>query len=89
MQATLNIFGIWPTFTELATDISVKPDTVRKWKKSGRIPQESWQSVIEAARRRGHLVTVESILAFNTPMKRRGRPLKKYKRKPPAEARAG
>jgi hypothetical protein len=74
MQATHDILGIWKTWTALAVDISAKPDTVRKWKKFHRIPQESWQSIIDAAARKRRRVTVEQIMEFNAPMKPRGRP---------------
>ena len=88
MQVRHDIFGLWPTFTALATDIDAKPDTVRKWGKFGRIPQESWQSVIDAAARKGHPLTLEDIVAFNAPMKRRGRPPLSSVKRRRAEARA-
>jgi hypothetical protein len=75
MQAHFNIFGIWTTWTELARDISAKPDTVRKWKKFHRIPQEYWQSIIDAAALKRKRITVADIMAFNAPMKPRGRPV--------------
>lgn len=88
MQARRDIFGLWPTFTALASDIDAKPDAVRKWGKFGRIPQEYWQSVIDAAARKGHPLTLEDILAFNAPMKRRGRPPAVANKRRRAEARA-
>lgn len=79
MAAVTDIFGLWDTTTEFAKAISAKPDTVRKWKKFGRIPQDAWQSVIIAAALKGRELSVDDILAANTPMKQRGRPAHKPK----------
>lgn len=77
MQALQDIFRIWPDTAALAADIGAKADTIRKWKKFGRVPQEAWQPMIDAALRRGEKITVAQICAANAPMKKRGRPQKR------------
>ena len=79
MQAIQDIFGIWPTPTDMARAIGAKPDTVLKWSRKGRIPEDSWQSVIDAAMVRGRALTAADILAANTPPKLRGRPAHKVR----------
>lgn len=80
MQAIDDIFRIWPTTAALAAAIGAKSDTVRKWKKFGRVPQEAWAPLILAASRLGRQITVAHICAVNTPMKKRGRPPKRRAR---------
>jgi len=79
MAKVVDIFKLWDSTTVFAKAISAKPDTVRKWKKFGRIPQDAWPSVIVAAALKGCELTVEDIIAANTPMKQRGRPAHKPK----------
>lgn len=87
MQAIHDIFSLWPTVAAFANDLKARPDTVRKWKKFQRIPQESWEDVISAAASRGMNLTVTDIIAANAPMKQRGRPALKIRGKR-VEARA-
>jgi len=75
MQGVHDIFGHWRNISEFARAVGVKPDTARKWKKFGRIPQEYWQDVIVAMALKGLEITVRDILTANAPMKRRGRPI--------------
>jgi hypothetical protein len=79
MQAIQDIFGIWPTLVDMATAIGAKPDTVYRWQKKGRIPEDSWQAVIDAAVVRGQPLTAGDLLAVNTPPKLRGRPAHKIR----------
>lgn len=88
MQAVQDIFALWPTISEFAQAIDANPDQVRKWKKFRRIPQESWQSVIDAAQKRGVTLTIETIVSANAPMKPRGRPPARRAKRIRAEARA-
>lgn len=87
MQAIHDIFALWPTISKFARDLGNDPDTVRKWKKFGRIPQEEWPNVISAAAKRGKTLTLEDIMGANAPMKPRGRPRHKIRARR-AEARA-
>lgn len=80
MQASLDIFAIWPSPSALATDIRQKPDTVFRWTKRKRIPEDAWSEVIEAAARRGTVIDASDLLAFNAPMKKRGRPAHKIRK---------
>ena len=91
MQESLNIFAIWPDYSDLAADIDQKVDTVFRWTKRHRIPEDAWEAVIAAAARRGHALSATQILEFNAPMKRRGRPAHKVRaiRRKRIEARAG
>ena len=61
MQTIVDIFRIWPTTAAMASEVHQKYDTVRKWKKFGRIPATSWEAVIEAAAARGKRVTPEEL----------------------------
>lgn len=92
MQALDDIFGIWPSTKAMADALGAQPDMVRKWKKFGRIPADSWQTVIEAVRKaNGSELTFEQLLAFNAPMRPRGRPprvRRSRQKKLRAEARA-
>jgi hypothetical protein len=90
MQHAQGPFDIWPKYIELASDLNVKPDKVRKWFKFRRIPPDSWPDVIAAAARRGKQLTIEQMLASSAPMKPRGRPAHKSRRarRSRAEARA-
>jgi len=81
MQALQDIFAIWgDSIGVMAAAVGAKYDTVRKWRKSGRIPEDSWQAVIDAAMVRGRSLTASDLLAMNKPPKLRGRPAHKVKR---------
>jgi hypothetical protein len=82
-----DIFKLWPTVTQMAIAIAAKPDTVRKWKKFKRIPQDAWRSVIDAALIKGAELTVDDIMAVNQPMKQRGQPAHKPKSRKRCESR--
>lgn len=80
MQALQDIFGIWDSIPLMAVAIGAKPDTVRKWKKHERIPEDSWQAVIDAALVRGRSLSAGDLLAANRAPKQRGRPAHKVRR---------
>lgn len=80
MQTRGDIFGIWATDAAMAHDLKQLPDTVYRWRKRGRIPEEQWDAVIEAAARCGRHLTATDILAANTPAKQRGRPAHKIRK---------
>lgn len=73
MQALHDIFAIWPSVADMARSIRRKPDTVLKWRKNKRIPEDSWQAVIDGAFVRGHVLTAADLLAANRPFRLRGR----------------
>jgi hypothetical protein len=77
MQGLRDIFALWPTTKSMAEAVGVEYDRVRKWKKFRRIPSDSWEAVSAAASSVGCSVSLEQLLAFNAPMKRRGRPKRK------------
>jgi len=90
MQALDDIFSIWTSISSLATALNEKEDTVYRWKKRRRIPEDAWQPVIDAAALRGKTLTIADMHAANRPPKRRGKPAHKPKpvRRRRAEARA-
>lgn len=74
MQAIQDIFGIWPSISEMAADLGQLEDTVYRWKQRGRIPEDAWPMVIAKAAERESPVTASQIMRFNAPIARRGRP---------------
>lgn len=80
MQALQDIFAIFDgSIGLMAAAVGAKYDTVRKWKKSGRIPEDSWQAVIDAALVRGKTLTASDLLEANRAPKLRGRPAHKIR----------
>jgi hypothetical protein len=73
MQSIQDIFGIWPSVEAMANAINEKPDTVLRWTYRGRIPEDAWSAVIEAASLKRRKVTAQQLLELNAPIKRRGR----------------
>ncbi len=59
--------------TEMAAAVGEKRDTVYRWLKAGRIPETSWEPVIDAAARRGVEIDAATLIRLNRPSKRRGR----------------
>jgi hypothetical protein len=76
MQSIQDIFDIWPSVEAMANAINEKPDTVLRWLYRGRIPEDAWPKVIEAASGKRRKVTAQQLLDANAPIKRRGRPPK-------------
>ena len=72
MQEIRDIFRLWDSLTAMAKDLGEKPDTVRKWRARGRIPEAAWGIIIEKAAKREVLITAAQLLALNGPIKRRG-----------------
>jgi len=74
MQAIDDVFAIWDSLREMAEDLEQLEDTVYRWKKRGRIPEDMWPKVIEKAAKHERLVTAQQLMKFNAPISRRGRP---------------
>ena len=55
------IFHIWPSLVALAGDIGKPYPTVAAWKQRKRIPADYDFDLIEAAQKRGHVLTLEQI----------------------------
>lgn len=72
MPALHDIFEIWPTIVDMATDLDLPYQTVAKWKQRGRIPSESWGAVIEAAKARDCKVTFQQLADANPPRQSAG-----------------
>lgn len=58
----------------MAAEIDELPDTVYRWQRRGRIPEEAWPKIIEKAAKREKLVTAAQLMNLNGPVGRRGRP---------------
>lgn len=73
-----DIFGLWPSIREMASELAEKPDTVGRWRKRRRIPESAWPAVIAKgqARTSTHKISADVLLRLNAPAKRRGRPPK-------------
>lgn len=55
------IFNKWPSLAELARDIGESPIAVRHWKRRGSIPGEYDVAIVNAASKRGQIVTYEML----------------------------
>ena len=69
-----DIFGIWVSLEAMALDLVQLEDTVYRWKKRGRIPEDMWPTVIEKAAKHERLVTAQQLMKFNASIAKRGRP---------------
>lgn len=65
------VFALWPTLAEMGADIKREPDTIRKWRKFGRIPPDAWPALIAAAAEKGSRLSVDGLLRLNRPRKKR------------------
>ena len=52
---------IWSTVAELAADMGVPYTTAHSWLARGRIPADRDLDLVEAAKRRGHVLTLEEL----------------------------
>lgn len=57
------IIDRWPSIDQMAADLSVKPDTVRKWRERDSVPGEYWAAIVRAARDRRLAVRLEDLAA--------------------------
>jgi hypothetical protein len=53
MRSHRDIIALWPSSADLARDINVPADNVRKWKAHNRIPGWHFADLVAAAERRG------------------------------------
>ena len=59
-----DIIALWPSSADLARDLDVPGDNVRKWKAHNRIPGWYFTALATAAERRGYSgVTAEALAA--------------------------
>jgi hypothetical protein len=58
----------------MAEEIGELEDTIYRWRKRGRIPEEAWPKIIEKAAKHEKLVTAQQLMNLNGPVGRRGRP---------------
>ena len=55
------ILSMWPTMADLAKDIGKPYSTVAAWKARGKIPADHDYALIEAAEKRGKILTLEKL----------------------------
>lgn len=55
----------WDSPTDLANDIGMSPITVRSWKYRNKIPVEHWPAIVEAAKKRGFVVTADELAGIS------------------------
>ena len=55
------IISLWPSMSDLASDLGKPYSTVTAWKQRGRIPADYDLDLIEAAQKRGHVLTLEQL----------------------------
>lgn len=64
----LDIIALWPTPTDLARDLRIiQAPAVRHWKRTGHIPPNRFDLVIEAAKKRGFKGVTYPVLAAGAP----------------------
>ena len=56
-----HIFSIWPTLSDLASDLGKPYPTVSAWKQRGSIPARYDLDLVQAAAKRGHTITFEQL----------------------------
>ncbi len=66
MATVENIIRLWPRPIDLARELGVGPSRITDWKNRNAIPVAYWQSILQAARRRGHPeVTAELLVELH------------------------
>jgi hypothetical protein len=55
------ILGIWPTLSALAADLKLPYPTVAAWRQRGSIPAKHDLDLIEAAKLRGHELSLRDL----------------------------
>lgn len=53
------VIGLWPSITDLATELGEKPFTVEKWRTRNRVPDRVWKRLVLAAETRNLPVTTD------------------------------
>ena len=56
-----DVIAIWDTPHELATQVGVRVEAIRKWHQRDRIPPHYWQRIIEAAQAKGQALSADDL----------------------------
>jgi len=56
-----SIISLWPTLSDLASDLRKPYSTVNAWKQRGHIPAKFDLDLIDAANKRGAVLTLEQL----------------------------
>ncbi|WP_159585961.1 carph-isopro domain-containing protein [Chelativorans xinjiangense] len=59
-----DVIGLWPSPDAMAQEIGASLPAARKWKQRNSIPAEWWNDIVSAARRHGHLISVDDLAAL-------------------------
>lgn len=73
MQTFADVLALWPSLSELATDLGVPYGVAKQWRMRNSIPAEYWQALTAAARDRGIEGITADVLA-DIAARRAGRP---------------
>lgn len=66
MRFVHDLMALWPSVSEFARDIGVKPSHAQTMKARGRIPVDYFEATVEAASRRGFAgVTYEALVRMH------------------------
>lgn len=65
MESFVDVIDSWPSLSDLASDIGRKYDTVCKWRSRGKIPDDAWQDLLIAARRRRIRLNASDLIALS------------------------
>lgn len=70
MNGWVNIIDRWPSIRDLAADLNVGEDAVRKWRQRNNIPAEYWSDMSKAAGKRGILLSTDEMLELGAEKRR-------------------
>jgi hypothetical protein len=73
-----DLFAVWCSLSELATETGVSEEATKGWSKRRRIPTHHWPAVISAACRKGHKISADDLLVMHA-KKRRGGSARAYR----------
>ena len=60
------VFDWWDTLPQMADDIGTSHGRVKKWRQRERIPDEYWQDLMSAARRKGKKLSADDLLVMHS-----------------------
>lgn len=58
------VVSLWPSRQELASELGVHPEAVRKWSERNSIPAEWWLPILRTPRAEGAGLTADAFAGF-------------------------